>query len=43
MMRSVAGVHGIENDLVFLRVFEVILSRLVPEDEDMLISKAAGN
>lgn len=43
MMRSVAGVHGIENDLIFLRVFEVILSRLIPEDDDVLVAKAAGN
>ena len=43
MMRAVAGVRGIEDDLIFLRVFEVILCRLVPEDEDELVAKAAGN
>ena len=43
MMKSVTGAQGIEDDLVFLRVFEIILSRLVPEDEDELIAKAAGN
>lgn len=43
MMKAVAGVRGIEDDLIFLRVFEVILCRLVPEDEDELVAKAAGN
>ena len=40
-MKSVTGAQGIEDDLVFLRVFEIILNRLVPEDEDELIAKAA--
>ena len=43
MMKAVAGVRGIEDDLVFLRVFEVILCRLAPEDEDELVAKAAGD
>ena len=43
MMKSVTGAQGIEDDLVFLRVFEIILSRLLPEDEDELIARAAGN
>ena len=43
MMRAVAGVRGIEDDLIFLRVFEVILCRLAPEDEDELAARAAGD
>jgi len=43
MMGSVTGAKGIEDDLTFLSIFEIILSRLIPEDDDELKDKAAGN
>lgn len=43
MAAFMTGLKGIDDDMMLIRIFEIIHMRICPEDDDEIVAKAAGD